>query len=159
MIQAMFTDFRDETCGMLEVMKRQAGELKEEVQKIRKKWDEWEEFWKGEKEKVWQKMESLENQQKEFDETRKKELKLIEERVSKIEVSVERKRVELTASQDTSEVRVGVRVENVRLPDRLLQIEKQIEGEQRAKKKKNVMDKGLVVNSETGEKEVKKLRS
>ncbi|XP_033221223.1 uncharacterized protein LOC117175624 [Belonocnema kinseyi] len=125
--------------------------------KIPKKWDEWEEFWKGEKDKVWQKIESLENQQKEFNETRIKELRLIEERMIKIEESVERKQVELTASQDTSEVRVGVRVENERLRNRLLQIEKHIEGEERAKRKKTVMVKGLKVNSETGEEEVKKL--
>lgn len=59
--------------------------------------------------------------------------------------------IEVIVSEEAKEGWISMHVENERIRSILIQIETPIERERRMKRKKNLMIKGLRVNSETGE--------
>ncbi|XP_070169546.1 uncharacterized protein [Polyergus mexicanus] len=156
-LKALIKGFREETCGRLNDMKRQGEQIKEEVRKVRQKWEEWDKLWKGEKEKVWNKLESIESRQRENEEDRKKDLKLLEERVSKLELKKEPKVKEKGSLEEARESEVVKQEQNERWCLRLIEVERRMEGEERTKRKKNIIVKGLKADSEKGEKEFGKM--
>ena len=67
-LEALIRGFREETCRAMEDLKReererkiQGDEVREEVRKVRENWENWNKLWKEGKEKVWRKLESIEN--------------------------------------------------------------------------------------------------
>lgn len=67
-LEARIKGFREETrrnhndmnCQMI----RHGNDLREEVRQVRERWKEWDKIWKEEKDKVWGKLESIENRQR-----------------------------------------------------------------------------------------------
>lgn len=64
------------------------GDVKDEVRKVRQKWEDFDKLWKGKK-KVWNEFESIENRKNGGE--RKREMKLLEEKVSRLEMRTEHK--------------------------------------------------------------------
>ncbi|XP_033221173.1 trichohyalin-like [Belonocnema kinseyi] len=142
-------------------MKKQGEEVKDELRKVSQKWAEWDQLWNGEKEKVWNELECIENRQREREneEVRKRDMKLLEEREreSKIELSNKSKMGEKGSMEEVRECEVVKREQNERWRLRLIEAERRMEGEERAKRKKNIIVKGFKVDSERAEEEIMKV--
>ena len=70
-LENLIKGFREETNQSLKGVQRRGEEVWEEVKKVREKWEEWDQVWRKEKDKVWKKLEEIEKKQKANENERK----------------------------------------------------------------------------------------
>lgn len=78
-------------------------------------------------------------------------MKLLEERVSKLEIRNQYKVKKVGDFEKAKECVASMHGQNERLRLRLIEVKRRMEGEERSKRKKNVIIKGMKVDTEQGD--------
>ena len=159
-LENLIKGFREETNQSLKGKQRRGEEVWERVKKFREKWEEWDQVWRKEKEKVWKKLEEIEKKQKATENERKYEVEKLEERMKKLECKNEVTKKGAGGESRGEKLKVvdeNVSIEKERLKSRIREIEKKMESEEKMKRSRNIVIRGIKVDSETGREEVEKL--
>ena len=103
-------------------------------------------------------LENIENRQSEIEGERKRKMKQLEERVRTLELRNKREGEVAGQREEAKGGEAGVNGENERLRERLREVERRVEGEERMKRKRKIIIKEVKSGSGTGEEEVVNLR-
>lgn len=168
---AVMDAFRREMMGAIRDIGREGREGREDIRSIKGRLEEWDDNWRKEKERVWEKLEGIDQKMEASDKKGDKEREEIRKRLEKLEqrdVNVRQleKRIEELGGKRRGEKaeeeggKAGVPEENEvvkELRREISEMKWREEKKERERRRSNVVIKGLKLRTEKGEEEVRKL--